>query len=57
MLTDLYIEALLVDKDLADQVWETWDRGRSITYPMGAWAVSDWPLGTGSLIATDLELP
>ena len=27
MLTELYIEALLVDKDLADQVWELLDRG------------------------------
>ena len=25
MLTAIYIEALLVDKDLADQVWEAWD--------------------------------
>lgn len=27
MLTSLYIEALLVDEDLADRVWELWDRG------------------------------
>ncbi len=27
MLTELYIEALLVDEALADQVWELWDRG------------------------------
>jgi len=25
MLTDIYIEALLVDEKLADQVWEAWD--------------------------------
>ena len=25
MLTRLYIEALLVDAELADQVWEAWD--------------------------------
>jgi len=25
MLTRLYIEALLIDEDLADQVWEVWD--------------------------------
>ena len=25
MLTELYIEALLVDEELADQVWELWD--------------------------------
>jgi len=27
MLTEIYIEALLVDEDLADQVWEAWDKG------------------------------
>ena len=27
MLTGIYIEALLVDEDLADQVWELWDMG------------------------------
>jgi hypothetical protein len=27
MLSELYIEALLVDEELADQVWETWDKG------------------------------
>jgi len=27
MFTEIYIEALLVDEDLADQVWELWDAG------------------------------
>ena len=27
MLTEMYIEALLVDEDLADQVWRAWDDG------------------------------
>jgi len=27
MLTAIYIEALLVDEELADQVWEAWDAG------------------------------
>ncbi len=27
MLTDIYIQALLVDEVLADQVWEVWDAG------------------------------
>ena len=27
MLTEIYIEALLVDEMLADQVWEAWDKG------------------------------
>ena len=26
MLTEIYIEALLVDEELADMVWEAWDR-------------------------------
>ncbi len=25
MLTELYVEALLVDEEQADQVWELWD--------------------------------
>ena len=25
MLAEIYIEALLVDEELADQVWEAWD--------------------------------
>jgi len=25
MFTEAYIEALLVDEELADQVWEAWD--------------------------------
>ena len=28
MLTEIYIEALLVDKELADQVWKIWDAGK-----------------------------
>ncbi len=27
ILTEIYIEALLVDEELADQVWEAWDKG------------------------------
>ena len=27
MLTRLYVEALLVDENLPDQVWELWDAG------------------------------
>ncbi len=37
MLVELYIEALLVDEDLADQVWELWDRG-VIDYELAALA-------------------
>jgi len=31
MLTEIYIEALLVDEKLADQAWEAWDAGRLMT--------------------------
>ena len=27
MLIEIYIEALLADEELADQVWEAWDAG------------------------------
>ena len=27
MLTEIFIEALLVDEEQADQVWESWDKG------------------------------
>ncbi len=27
MLTEIYIETLLVDEELADQVWEAWNKG------------------------------
>ena len=30
MLTDIYIEALLADEELADQVWEAWDKGEIV---------------------------
>ena len=37
MLTQLYIQALLANKDLADQVWEAWDKGE-IDDLWAAWA-------------------
>ena len=30
MLTKIYIEALLFDEVLADQVWEAWDGGEIV---------------------------
>jgi len=27
MLTRLYVEALMANKELADQVWEAWNKG------------------------------
>ncbi len=29
MLTEIYIEALLVDEELADLVWKAWDTGET----------------------------
>ncbi len=37
MLTQIYIEALLVDEELADQVWEAWD-SREIDDSVATWA-------------------
>ena len=37
MLAETYIEALLVDEELADQVWELWDAGL-ITAGLASWA-------------------
>ena len=40
MFTELYIEALLVDEEVADMVWEAWDTG-IITDDLAAmvWAI------------------
>jgi hypothetical protein len=38
MLTEIYILALLVDEELADQVWEAWERREISTY----WAAWFW---------------
>jgi hypothetical protein len=45
MLTQLYIEALLVDEELADQAWEAWDKGeRSDFWAAWAWCwIADSP--------------
>ncbi len=37
MLTELYVEALLVNEELADLVWEAWDSGL-ISDELAAWA-------------------
>lgn len=37
MLVDKYVEALLADEILADQVWELWNAG-VITDEIAAWA-------------------
>ena len=30
MLTEIYIEAIWVDEELADQVWKVWDAGQIV---------------------------
>jgi hypothetical protein len=34
MLTEIYIKALLVDEELADEVWEAWD-----VHPASSWNI------------------
>ena len=46
MLTEIYIEALLADEDLADQVWTLWDAG-IITDELAALA---WCILAGDLL-------
>ncbi len=38
MLTEIYVGALLVDEELADQVWEAWDKGQISDF----WAATMW---------------
>ena len=44
MLTEIYIEALLVDKGLADQVWEAWDKGETDDQEawLAWWVIVEW---------------
>jgi len=37
MLTEIYIEALLVDEELADQVWKAWYSGADDQVAWLAW--------------------
>ncbi len=43
MLTEIYIEALLVDEELADHVWEAWDAEKvdDITAYLAWWQVAN----------------
>ena len=52
MLTRLYVEALLVNPNAADQVWEAWDNGEfDDAIACTAWmmiagrSVRRWPVG------------
>ncbi len=51
MLTEIYIEAPLVDEELADQVWVAWDR-REISYQVAYLA---WWLLTVSTISPTID--
>ena len=45
MLTEICIEALLVNEELADQVWEAWDAGEiDDLLAFIAWSVIAWQL-------------
>ena len=59
MLTEAYIDALLVDEELADLVWMLWDRGDidaaarvlgrrscSTCSHVGLWRIQSWPRRT-----------
>ena len=49
MLVEIYIEALLVDSVLADEVWELWNAGL-ISSDLAAWA---WWLVANVLASTE----
>jgi len=49
MLTEIYIEALMVDEELADQVWEAWDADE--TDDQVAWLA--WWLIAGGRLTPD----
>jgi len=44
MLTEIYIQALLVNKELADQVFEAWDKGeiRDFWAAWAWWTISNY---------------
>ena len=49
MLVENYIEALLVDEELADEVWDAWDKGEIDDQ----WAWLAWWLITSNGQQTD----
>ena len=46
MLTETYIEVLLVDEEAADQVWDSWDKGEfdDITAYLAWWRVAKFAI-------------
>ena len=57
MLTEIYIEALLVDEELADQVWEAWDGGEidDSTVALIWWRIGFAASGPNRLLHYDLR--
>ena len=57
MLTEIYIEALLVNEGLADQVWEAWVAGEISTYWVAWmwWAIVGAVSRSGKLMAIIFE--
>ena len=58
MLTKIYIEAMLVDEELADCVWELWNAG-VITDDLAAmawWLLTTYRSGHGIWSLSDLSL-
>ncbi len=54
MLTEIYIEALPVDGNMADQVWEAWNNGEVDNYlACFAW----WHISLRSILLMDNEEP
>ena len=49
MLTEIYMEALLVDDNLVDQVWKAWDVGEADDQT----ACLAWMLIAGTVYPTD----
>ncbi len=53
MLIEIYIDALLVDKGMADQVWEAWDKGE-IDDQIAR--VASWRITSSNLVNSVLRL-
>ncbi len=52
MLTEIYIEALLVYEELPDQLWEAWDNGEISDF----WAAWGWWLIASNAKQSDQSL-
>ena len=52
MLIEIYIFALLVDEELADQVWDAWDMGEIDDQMawLGWWLITLIPLQTENIL-------